>query len=181
MIRINLIAERKIVVSREPFLIHLMILLSGFILVGIACYLLGVSLDVRLKRLNEEIIKKNEQFAELELVVKKVEELKLEKATVKNKLESVKEILGERTKSVQLMEKIAKVIPQEVWITKMVVSGTTINLEGAAMDPADISNFYKLLNRSAVFSFVKLDDVKFAKDLARGRAQYKISLAVESI
>jgi type IV pilus assembly protein PilN len=181
MIRINLLAEKKTIAASEPYVIHLIVLVAGFIVVGVLCYLLGVSLDVRLKRLNEEIAKKNDQFAELELVVKKVEELKVEKAGVKSKLESVKEILGDRTKSVRLMEQVAKIIPAEVWITKMSLSGTSIAIEGAALDPVDISNFYKLLKKSAVFSEVKLDDVKFSKELAKGKAQYKMNLTVGAV
>jgi len=96
-------------------------------------------------------------------VVKK--SLEDDESTIRNKLETIKKLVDDRSLSLKVLLSVVDAIPKEVWLTEYKIDQTDITLTGASLGFSVVSDFMKNLHESAYFSSVDLVNSQESKEV----------------
>ncbi len=179
MIKINLIGEptaqaatkkKRPEISlgaRQGDIILLGALLLSMIVVGVMWWQLSSKLD-RLRAQESSLRRERDQ---LQQYIDKVEELEKKRATLKERIDIINDLKEKQHGPVRVMDEVSKALPDLVWLTKMTLKGSVVELNGVAMDENAVANYITNLDQSPFFSEPVL------KDLSRdGKGGYRFSL-----
>jgi Tfp pilus assembly protein PilN len=156
MIKINLIAE-----SKRPAAVRKakagpsaatdvgMYLLAAGALLGI---LVGLGYWWQLRQTiaekTEEIATAEREVEALQAVIKEVEDFKAKKAKLEEKIQVINNLKTNQRGPVRVMDYVSRALPELLWLDRMKVNASNIEIEGRAF------------NTNAVASFIEnLDDV----------------------
>ncbi len=150
MIKINLLpvrAAKKREFGRQQLVLFAVIVAGA--LVGNYLWLNKVDSD--LEDLNKRIASTRAEIAQLEKTIGEVKSIKEDKKALEDKLEILKKLKEGRTGPVKVMDELATIIPQRVWVIDYseTAGGVTINGRAAAYE--DLSTFSKKLKASKHF------------------------------
>ncbi len=81
---------------------------------------------------------------------RQIKELIAQEENLGQKLQAVKQAISEKKNPSSLLLYVAKNVPNELWITSLVIDGETMTIKGEALDYTSIGNFVNSL-RSSVF------------------------------
>jgi type IV pilus assembly protein PilN len=162
MIKINLLAEgKRPVVARRgkaPVLGGGGSDLGNTLLVaGLVVGLLGAGgwywwVNSKLKQKNEEVAAAEREVAELQQVIKEVEEYKAKKADLERKIDVINGLKANQRGPVQIMDQISKALPELLWLNNMEVSAAAIDLQGTAFNMSAVANFIDNLDKVEEFA-----------------------------
>lgn len=93
---------------------------------------------------------------QLQYVVTKLEEVKLQKAQLEMKINLIKQLKSNQDIAVKIMDEINKRIPDYVWLKEASFDGTTLKIKGQALSNNLIADFITNLERSETFGTVNL-------------------------
>lgn len=102
----------------------------------------------------------------LDAQLKNIEGLKAQRNAVIERMQLIQGLEGQRPISVRLIDEIARVVPDNMYLTKMTRSGNKIIFEGKADNPNTVAELLRRLESSNWFrnafmsSFVAADHVK---------------------
>ena len=156
MIRINLLSDREAVrkeMSRQQGSI---LLLSLVLLVVI---LSGVHFRMyqKKKSLENEIVKVNKALTELQAKVGKVEEYKGKKQELETKLSVIEKLEKGKLFVPRMLDSLAETMPEKMWVEKLSMRGSSLSMEGYAIDHETIATFMKNLEGAPFFNNVELN------------------------
>jgi type IV pilus assembly protein PilN len=151
MIRINLLPVRA---SKKRELGRQWLVLFALVLVGalIGNYLWWSEQEKTLEAIQARITKYEQDVATLNKIIGEVKNIKAQKAEMEQKLGTLKSLRDGRTGPVKVMDELATVIPQRVWLTSFDESAGTAHLAGSATTIEEVANFVKKLQGSKFFS-----------------------------
>ena len=160
MIRINLVGEaRKPVAvrasgasraegeSRTADLTMLAFVVLGALL-ALGHYLL---LRYQLNEKNEQVAEAQIEVDRLEPIIKEVEAFKQKKARLQNKVDVISDLKANQQGPVQVMDKVSASLPQLTWLTNMEVNQNNMRLTGQAFNTNAIAQFIENLDRLPEF------------------------------
>ena len=160
MIRINLLSEgRRPVVARkakpklsfgdqDPSALILGAgLLIGLIVVGVWWYLL----NSELKEVNAKVRTAQEEVERLRPIIKEVDDFKAKEATLKNKIEVIKDLKRKQEGPVQIMDQISRAVPDLLWLDRMTLQGNFVTLQGQAFNTNAVAAFIENLDEVPEF------------------------------
>lgn len=155
MIRINLIPYR---VARQQQQIsqHLGNFIGVIVLAGVLSMGAHMMASTQLDDLKVEATQLTAKNQELKEKIGKIEHLDALRVEVERKLEIIDQLQKGRFRSLMTLNEIAQVIPKNVWLTSIKDSSEEIGLEGLAESNKAVANFMRMLDRSPLFSNVKL-------------------------
>lgn len=155
MIRINLIPYR---VARQQQQIsqHLGNFIGVIVLAGVLSMGAHMMASAQLDDLKVEATQLTAKNQELKEKIGKIEHLDALRVEVERKLEIIDQLQKGRFRSLMTLNEIAQVIPKNVWLTSIKDSSEEIGLEGLAESNKAVANFMRMLDRSPLFSNVKL-------------------------
>lgn len=106
-------------------------------------------------------------------VRKKLEAFNRQVKRLNDRSTQVQKIIQERTNPASLLEKIARVIPGDLWLTALEIKNDKkINLFGQSTSYKSIGNFITSSNESAFFGrSLNLTDSKTVEDTAQGKGK----------
>ena len=81
---------------------------------------------------------------------RQIKELIAQEENLGQKLQAVKQAISEKKNPSSLLLYVAKNVPNELWITSLVIDGENMTIKGEALDYTSIGNFVNSL-RSSVF------------------------------
>lgn len=81
---------------------------------------------------------------------RQIKELIAQEENLGQKLQAVKQAISEKKNPSSLLLYVAKNVPNELWITSLVIDGDSMTIKGEALDYTSIGNFVNSL-RSSVF------------------------------
>jgi len=158
MIRINLIPYRT---ARRQSQIAQHV--SAFIAVIVLAALLGLGLhtmaSLQLADLKEQTIVLQQQNTDLKKKIGKIKDLDSLRNNVERKLNIVDDLQEGRFHSLHTLNTIATMIPQNVWLDSVSDRGQNIKLSGLAESNKAVANFMRKLDKSPVFSNVRLGEI----------------------
>ncbi len=142
-------------------IILLAVLLLGAAVVGGQFYRLNTHKN-QLKRVEAQ---KRVERDELQVYIKKVEELEKTRADLKHKVEVINNLKNNQQGPVRIMDEVSKALPELVWLEQMVLAGNNLSLAGKAMDENAVANYISNLDASLYFQEPVLSEmVRVDKD-----------------
>lgn len=95
-------------------------------------------------------------IATLNKIIGEVKNIKAEKADMEQKLGILKKLRDGRSGPVKVMDELATIIPQRVWLSTYEENAGNLNLVGTATSLEEVANFVKKLQGSKFFSGPRL-------------------------
>lgn len=165
MIKINLLSEgkrptavrKKRAVSLEGQDIGMWLLAAGLLLgIGAAVGYWFV-LNGEAQERAQDIVEAKAEVARLASVIKEVEDYKAKKAELERKIGIINDLKLNQRGPVRVMDDISRALPELLWLDRMTMNASTIELEGRAFNYNAVANFGDNLDRVPEFeeSFVK--------------------------
>lgn len=93
---------------------------------------------------------------QLQYVVAKLEEVKLQKANLEMKINLIRQLKANQDIAVRIMDEINRRIPDYVWLKDASFDGQTLKIKGEAISNNLIADFITNLQRSETFGQVNL-------------------------
>ncbi len=178
MIKINLVAEgRKPVVKRvlrsrgegskalvgeQAALVSLVltVLVFGALLGGWWWMLRGTIAEHK-----QQVRVAERRVNELEEIIRQVEEFEIKQATLEQKIDVITRLKNSQRGPVEIMDQIARALPELLWLDRLDQSGNQITLSGRAFNSGAIEAFIKSLDESPAFDEPKLNDITQRNDV----------------
>ncbi|MEM9552994.1 MAG: PilN domain-containing protein [Acidobacteriota bacterium] len=170
MIRINLLSEgRRPAVARktgsklaigdtDPSVLFLAGGLVLGLLIGGILYFLAQS---ALKEKQAAVGRAQQRVAELEPILKEVDEYKAKKEELSTKIDVITQLTTAQKGPVNLMDRVSRALPEQLWLNSMTVKGSKVQLDGIAFNTTAIASFIE--NLASVPEFKEPD----TKDVSR--------------
>ena len=171
MIRINLLpvrAAKKREFGRQQLVLFVLLL----VLAGIGNFFVYNRFESELLSLDKQIVTTRNEIAQLEKTIGEVKSIKEDKKALEDKLKILDTLKKGRTGPVKVLDELATIIPQKVWIVDFNEQGGAVAMNGAASSYEDLSNFSKKLKASTHFSNIT---IKTARQRADGTVDWVIT------
>lgn len=156
MIKVNLLpfraARRKENIRRQTAMVVISI---GVVVAGLLFY--HMHLNGKLEDAEARIKKTNQEIGRFRKINAEISRIKGQ-LNVLNKMNEVIETLeAQRRQPVQLLDGMTRmVVPKRMWFTFLNASGSTVDIQGNALDNKTVADFMTRLERSGLFSSVNL-------------------------
>ena len=171
MILINLLpvrAAKKREFGRQQLVLFVLLL----VLAGILNFFVYNRFESELRSLDKQILTTRAEIAQLERTIGEVKSIKEDKKALEDKLKILDTLKKGRTGPVKVLDELATIIPQKVWIVDFNEQGGAVAMNGAASSYEDLSNFSKKLKASTHFSNIT---IKTARQRADGTVDWVIT------
>lgn len=155
MIRINLLPYRA-ARRQEQILQHIAVALGAIGLVIVLSLILHLVATSQLSDLQNEYGNLRAQNVALQKKIGKIRNLDNLRKDVEKKLQLVDRLQAGRFRSLKTLHDLARVIPENVWLTKVDNAGDEIKLSGLGESNKAVANFMRALDQSPLFSNVRL-------------------------
>ncbi len=182
MIKINLLPEAKVALARKPAIIPAAVpaeninnyLLIGFLVLGVLIGgYLWLSKNSKKAQLQAKVQEAEQQRDSLKQFIDQVNEFEKKKQNLEKKLSIIEELRANQAGPVHIMDEIASLIPDLLWLTSIDWKGTKLEIKGNVFNPNAVSEFLQRLDESPYFYEPILKEVKEVKDY------YNFSLSVD--
>ena len=160
MIRINLLPYQKAAKAKKQQVMEAQLLISGAVIAVVVLFMLFVwwSFSVTIDDLTVE---RNSMTAQLEVLKKKVQEVKdVEKKTklVEQKIAIIGKLKTNQQGPVRILDELSRLLPERVWLDSLIQQGDTFNLKGKATTNFEIVEYVNRLKSSDYISGVVLTE-----------------------
>ncbi len=181
MIRINLIPVRQ-VKKREAGRQQLVIFVALLIFAGAGNWVWYGSVDSDLQKRRAQVVKLQNDIKQLEKVIGEVNSITKDKKALEDKLKVLETLKKRRAGPVKVMDALATLIPQHVWLNDVADHGGSWDLKGLGMTNDDVAEFMRELKRSPYFKNIVLKKVSTVAVQSQGPVpevvQFEISCTV---
>jgi len=163
MIRVNLLPYRN-ARRHQQILQHLGI---AFCVIAVAAIIsLGMHwvAQSNLTDLQNEYTQLKAQNDLLKKKIGKIKDLDALRADVERKLKLVDRLQQGRFRSLNTFYEVSKVLPENVWVTKIIDNGTGLKITGLGESNEAVANFMRALDASKIFSNVTLEVISRVKE-----------------
>lgn len=146
-----------------------------------ALVILGTTLsqNSRISGLQKSIADVEAESRALAPQIERVNRLAQERAELDLRLGIITKLERGRTQSVRLMDELARVVPDHLWLTSAQQdAGNHINLEGVTLSNLVVSDFMSRLERSPLFANVELAVAEQGVVSQRNVVRFRVSCAV---
>jgi len=167
MIKINLLSEgkrpaavRKAKTSAllQTQNIGMYLLAAGIVLGILATGGFWWSLKGDVEAQQEEIRAANAEVEALASVIKEVEDYKGKKTELERKIKIINDLKLNQRGPVRVMDHISRALPELLWLDKMSMNASTIEVEGRAFNTNAVANFIENLDKVPEFEEPTLKD-----------------------
>ncbi|MGC9324655.1 MAG: PilN domain-containing protein [Desulfomonilia bacterium] len=155
MVKINLLPIKS-ELRRKALVEHIVLLCLCILLVLILAWFAQGSIINQKESLQKEIAATKLEIKKLTAEAGEIEKFKKQKQELERKLEIITDLNSQKTGPVEVLDQLSIIIPEKAWITSLNNSGTTLILEGLAVDNTTIASFMKRLQASEYFDEVAL-------------------------
>jgi Tfp pilus assembly protein PilN len=180
MIKINLLSEgkrpaavRKARGAGEARDMALWLLLLGALLGVLAAAGYWWYLNGKLKEKQEEVAQAQKEVDALQAVIKEVEDFKSKKKNLADKIAIINELKSNQRGPVRIMDYISRALPELLWLDRLKMNASSIEIEGRAFNPNAVANFMDNLDKVPEFKEPVLKDTN-----AEGNV-YRFSIAFD--
>ena len=151
MIRINLLPTRK---SRKKEAGRKQLaILAACVLVALAGNWLWYSnLDGALQEKKQAVAKLQSEIAQLDSIIGEITNIKKDQKDLEEKLAVLERLRKGRTGPVKMLDALAMLMPERVWIREMDEKGGALTLRGYAVTNEDLADLMREMKRNEFFS-----------------------------
>ncbi len=180
MIKINLLSEgkrpaavRKARGAGEVRDLALWMLLLGALLGLLAAAGYWWYLNGKLKEKQEEVAQAQKDVDALQAVIKEVEDFKTKKKNLADKIAIINDLKSNQRGPVRVMDYISRALPELLWLDRLKMNASSIEIDGRAFNPNAVANFMDNLDKVPEFKEPVLKDTN-----AEGNV-YRFSIAFD--
>lgn len=162
MIKINLLPEAKVSVARRPesaaaagvggmdlnTILIIGLLVAGLLVSG---YLTLMKYNKK-KNIQAQIKAAQEEYQRLLPIIEQVKKFKARKEQLEKKLNLINELRANQEGPVHLLDELADLVPDLLWLDNVSIRGTTMDIKGQALSPNAVAEFLQRLDDSDYFS-----------------------------
>jgi type IV pilus assembly protein PilN len=182
MIKINLLSEGKrpaaVRKAKTPGAasqdIAMWMLLVGAFIGVLAAAGYWWYLNTKLKEKQEEVVQVQKEVDALQAVIKEVEEFKRKKKNLTDKIAVINELKSNQRGPVRIMDYVSRALPELLWLDRLKMSSSSIEIEGRAFNPNAVANFMDNLDKVPEFKEPVLKDTS-----AQGNGVYKFFITFD--
>jgi type IV pilus assembly protein PilN len=188
MIKINLLSEAKPVKKKRGVSalggagrLNLFLIVGGLLL---GLLIVGVQWWVESSRLKEQEEKNRlaqQEVTRLEAILKEVADFEDKKAKLQKKVDLINALKANQRGPVRLMDEVSNALPDLLWIERMEVKGEVINIDGKALNPPAVANFFENLKRVQAFQEPKLKALTAASTGTSNLYNYGLSFVFANL
>jgi type IV pilus assembly protein PilN len=163
MIKINLLpvrAAKKREFGRQQLVLFVLLL----VLAGIGNFFVYNRFESELRSLDHQIVTTKAEIAQLEKTIGEVKSIKEDKKALEDKLKILDTLKKGRTGPVKVLDELATIIPQKVWILEFNEQNGNVAMNGQASTYEDLSTFSKKLKASTHFTNVTIKSARQRTD-----------------
>jgi len=160
MIKINLLSEgkrpaavRKARGAGEVRDLALWMLLLGALLGVLAAGGYWWYLNGKLQEKQEEVAQAQKEVDALQAVIKEVEDFKKKKKNLADKIAIINDLKSNQRGPVRVMDYISRALPELLWLDRLKMNASTIEIEGRAFNPNAVANFMDNLDKVSNSAF----------------------------
>lgn len=173
MIKINLLPEAKVALARKPAVIPSGIaaenlnnyIIIGFLVLGVILGgYLWFSKQAKKAKLQARVQSAREQAEALKPYIEQVNDFEKRKKKLEDKLKLITDLRANQEGPVHIMDELASLVPDLLWLTSLNLKGTTMEIKGNAFNPSSIAEFLQRLDESPYFDEPSLKEMKETKD-----------------
>lgn len=92
----------------------------------------------------------------LQPVVDKLEEIEWQKLYLEKKVTLIRELRAQQGQAVGILDAVAKVIPEWVWLTELILNKTGVLIKGKALSLVLVSDFVRNLEQAGPFAALSI-------------------------
>ena len=141
----------------------------------VAATLLGVLLAAgdwyllkqRLEEKSQEVAQAQREVDELQAVIKEVDDFKHKKAELERKIRVINDLKLNQRGPVRVMDYISRALPELIWLDRMRMNASSLELEGRAFNTNAVAAFMENLDKVPEFKEPTLKDTQ-----AQGQGVY---------
>ena len=163
MIKINLLpvrAAKKREFGRQQLVLFVLLL----VLAGIGNYFVYNRFESQLRSLDKQIATTRAEIAQLEKTIGEVKSIKDDKKALEDKLKILDTLKKGRTGPVKVLDELASLIPEKVWLIDFTEQAGGIAMTGQASSYEDLSTFSKKLKASTHFTNITIKGARQRPD-----------------
>ena len=108
----------------------------------------------------EEIAAAQAEVEALGAVIKEVEDYKAKKAELERKIGIINDLKANQRGPVRVMDHVSRALPELLWLDRMRMTGSTIEIEGRAFNTNAVANFIENLDKVPEFDEPTLKDTQ---------------------
>src|SRR3954470_10467185 len=171
MIHINLLPVRA---KKKREFGQQLVVLFGLLVVAtlIGNYLWYRSVDDGLAQVDRQIAATRAQITQLEKSIGEVKTITQDKKALEDKLKVLDSLKKGRTGPVKVLDELASLVPEKVWLLDFVEQAGGVSMVGQASSYEDLSTFSKKLKASTHFTNIT---IKGARQRADGTVDWTIT------
>ncbi|MCK4761574.1 MAG: PilN domain-containing protein [Candidatus Aminicenantes bacterium] len=187
MIKVNLLSPEKkdlggggqaisMVEETKESKVHVGAAVGALVLTAVVIGYLYISQKSAFDRARDTVREKQARKADLVKVLKTVEQLEATKAKLDRKVKIIQQLKGRQQSAVRMMDEVSKALPDNVWLTKLTLKGTVVNLEGRASTNDLVADFIHNLIASNFFHSEKFNGSTRGKAAGADIFNFKLSI-----
>ena len=158
MIRINLLPYRT-QRRQTKILQHLVVALGVVFVAASLVFTADLIKASELTELEDTFSELKAQNVQLQKRIGKIKDLDKLRTDVERKLELVEELQKGRFYALVTLNKLATVIPENVWLQSIATKEGTITISGLGESNKAVANFMRALDKEAIFSNIALSKI----------------------
>jgi type IV pilus assembly protein PilN len=108
-------------------------------------------LNQELKQKQEEVAQAQKQVDALQAVIREVEDYKKKKKGLTDKIAVINELKSNQRGPVRVMDYISRALPELLWLDRLKMTASSIEIEGRAFNPNAVANFMDNLDKVPEF------------------------------
>jgi type IV pilus assembly protein PilN len=155
MIKINLLSEGKRAAVRKIKATQMLegkdlapwLLTAGLVIAVLAFGISWWILRSTVKQKEHEVAEAQKEIDELAEVIKEVEEFQAQKAELERKIKVITDLKLNQQGPVRVMDDISRALPELLWLDRMRMDPSTIEIEGRAFNTNALANFIDNLDK----------------------------------
>lgn len=155
MVKINLLPIKS-ELRRKALIEHIVLLVLCVTLVFILSWFVQASITNQKDSLRQEIAQTKLEIKKLTAEAGEIEKFKKQKQELERKLGIIKDLNTKKSGPVEVLDQLSLIIPEKAWITSVKNTGSSLSLDGVAVDNPTIATFMKKLQASRYFDNVVL-------------------------
>lgn len=178
MVRINLLPVRvskKKEAGKQQLVLFVVLLVGG--LVANATWSAARSRELGIRE--AKLARTKADIAQLDKIIGEVKNIREQQQALKDKLDVLDKLKQGRTGPVKMMDELATITPQRLWLTKMDEKGGNVTFDGLATNIDDVSAFMTALKTSKYFSAIELKKTDARSEGAFRIVQFQITAAAK--
>jgi Tfp pilus assembly protein PilN len=152
-----------------PALVAAIALTVGFI--GLMYFMQSGRLASERKLLDERTLRK----AELEKVLKELEQIEATKKELDSKIKIISELKLKQKDAVLMMDKLSRSLPEWVWLTDLTFKNGAVAISGKALSNNLIADLINNLQNSSLFTNVQLNSTSRKKEAGIDIFEFRVN------